>query len=82
MVHFNQHNISRAGIVCPNLPNPGNGRVVPQAHGGNVPGTVATYSCNAGYRLLGNTIRTCGSSGVWSGVAPTCQSKALSGMFI
>ena len=49
---------------------------------GNVSGTVANYSCNAGYRLLGNAIRTCSSTGVWSGVAPTCQSKALNGMFI
>ena len=75
---FNQHlsHTLCAGIVCPNLSNPGNGQVV-QANDGNVPGTVATYSCNAGYRLLGNADRPCGSTGVWSGEAPTCQSKAL-----
>ena len=75
VVHFDQH-LSRAGIECPNLPNPGNGRVF-QAIGSNVPGTVATYFCDAGYRLSRNDIRTCGSTGVWSGVAPSCRSKAL-----
>ena len=78
VVHLIQHlsHTLRAGIVCPNLPNPGNGRVV-QASGGNVPGTVATYSCYAGYRLLGNADRPCGSTGVWTGEVPTCWSKPL-----
>ncbi|XP_064386409.1 receptor-type tyrosine-protein phosphatase delta-like isoform X3 [Halichondria panicea] len=35
--------------------------------------TVATYTCDTGYTLDGGTTRTCGSSGVWSGSAPTCQ---------
>ena len=67
----------RAGIVCPNLPNPGNGRVV-QANDGNVPSTVANYSCNAGYVLFGNVSRECVSTGqevVWTGEAPTCQQR-------
>ncbi len=38
-------------------------------------GTVATYTCNTGYTLNGGTTRTCGSDGVWSGSAPTCQGK-------
>ncbi|XP_064386051.1 sushi, von Willebrand factor type A, EGF and pentraxin domain-containing protein 1-like [Halichondria panicea] len=35
--------------------------------------TVATYTCNIGYALTGDTIRSCWSDGVWSGSAPTCQ---------
>ncbi len=37
--------------------------------------TVATYTCDTGYTLNGGTTRTCGSDGVWSGSAPTCQCK-------
>ncbi len=37
--------------------------------------TVATYTCVTGYTLNGGTTRTCGSDGVWSGSAPTCQGK-------
>ena len=38
--------------------------------------TVATYTCDPGYTLNGSTsTRTCGSDGLWSGSAPTCQRK-------
>ena len=65
------------GVVCPNLTNPENGQVV-QALDGNIPGTVANYSCNAGYTLFGNVSRECISTGVqvlWTGEAPTCQQR-------
>ena len=39
--------------------------------------TVATYTCTNGYTLSGDTIRTCGSDGGWSGSAPTCQGESL-----
>ena len=51
-----------------------------QALDGNVPGTVANYSCNADYALFGNVSRECVSTGqevVWTGEAPTCQRKSL-----
>ena len=35
--------------------------------------SVATYSCNTGYALIGDEMRTCQSSGVWFGSEPTCQ---------
>ena len=43
-------------------------------------GTRATYSCNMGYSLMGEEVRTCrgnGSSvtGEWDGVNPTCLGK-------
>ncbi|XP_064386386.1 CUB and sushi domain-containing protein 3-like isoform X2 [Halichondria panicea] len=37
-------------------------------------GATGTYTCNTGYTLNGGTTnRTCGSDGMWSGSAPTCQ---------
>lgn len=43
-------------------------------------GTTATYSCNSGFALVGNTVRSCGGNdtvtvGSWSGSDPTCQGK-------
>ncbi len=35
--------------------------------------TVATYTCNPGFTLTGNSTRTCGSDGVWSGSDPMCE---------
>ena len=35
-------------------------------------GSVATYSCEEGFMLLGNQNRTCLANGEWSGVTPAC----------
>ena len=59
-------------IDCGDLSNPVNGRVVLQL---TTEGSVATYSCNKGYKLSGSSTRTCGSDGAWTGDAPTCNSK-------
>jgi CUB/sushi domain-containing protein len=56
-------------LVCASLGNPANGNV-------RVSGNSATYSCNLGYRLRGNTRRIC-SNGVWSGNAPSCDHSEL-----
>ncbi len=41
------------------------------------PGTVATYTCVTGYRIVGTTsatiTRSCLTNGGWSGSDPTCQ---------
>ena len=58
---------------CGTLPNPVNGQVNHTA--GTTLGQTATYSCNAGYDLVGNSTRVCETTGVWSGSAPTCPSK-------
>lgn len=38
-----------------------------------VEGNTATYSCDAGYRLIGIARRVCQRNGLWSKTAPTCQ---------
>ena len=45
-------------------------------------GQTATYSCNIGYNLVGDSTRTCQATGVWSGSTPTCQGVALLGNLI
>ncbi len=40
-------------------------------------GTVATYSCDPGYILVGDTVRTCegrgdGTEGTWNSTQPMC----------
>ena len=59
---------------CGTLPNPANGQVNTT---GTTFGQTATYSCNTGYNLVGDSTRTCQATGVWSGSAPTCQGMLL-----
>ena len=43
--------------------------------------STATFSCEVGYNLTGDSQRTCQANGIYSGVMPTCTSeytKALS----
>ena len=61
-------------VDCGNLTNPTTGQV---STAGTTFGQTATYSCDAGYNLMGSTQRTCQVTGVWSGSAPTCQSMLL-----
>ena len=35
-------------------------------------GSVATYKCNSGYILSGDSTRECGSDGNWTGQQPQC----------
>ena len=37
-----------------------------------VDGAIATYQCNAGYRLNNDCIRLCQGSGLWNGTKPVC----------
>ena len=62
-------------VDCGNLTNPANGSVNHTA--GTMLGQAATYSCNAGYNLVGDSTRTCQASGNWSGSVPTCQGMLL-----
>ena len=60
-----------AVVDCGNLTDPANGQVNTS---GTTFGQTATYSCNTGYNLVGDSSHTCQATGVWSGSAPTCQS--------
>lgn len=57
-------------VDCGALDGPANGKVEVSA---TTNGGTATYSCVGGYVLSGNGVRTCTSSGTWSGSAPTCD---------
>ena len=54
---------------CDTLTDPANGQV---SHPRTTLGQTATYSCNTGYNLVGDSTRMCQAMG-WSGSAPTCQ---------
>ena len=58
-------------VDCGPLNDPANGRVSHTA--GTTFEQTATYSCNTGYNLLGDSTRTCQATGNWSESAPTCQ---------
>ena len=36
--------------------------------------SIASYSCDTGYNLVGVNQRTCTAAGTWSDGEPTCQS--------
>ena len=55
---------------CGSLTDPANGQVDHTA--GTTLGQTATYSCNTGYNLVGDSTRTCQATGEWSGSEPTC----------
>ena len=55
--------------MCPSLASPMNGEVSVTNF---TEGGLATYSCNDGFGLAGDRVRTCQSDGVWSSEEPTC----------
>ena len=58
-------------VDCGNLTHPAIGQVDHTA--GTTFGQTATYSCNTGYNLVGDSTRTCQAEGIWSGSEPTCE---------
>ena len=65
---------------CDPLTDPDNGMVDIGSGGEITPGTQANYSCNAGYRLVGQRSRSCGVDGNWSGSEPQCTSTLSSSL--
>ena len=59
-------------VDCGSLTDPANGQVDLTSFG-----QTATYSCNTGYNLVGDSTRTCEATGNWSGSAPTCVGMLL-----
>ena len=62
-------------VDCGTLTDPVNGSVTHSA--GTTFKQTATYSCNTGYGLLGDSNRTCQAIGNWSGSEPICQGMLL-----
>ena len=60
-------------VNCSTLSNPANGQVSHTA--GTSFGQTATYSCDTGYNLVGDSIRTCQANERWSGSEPICQGR-------
>ena len=61
---------------CGSLPRPEDGNV--DAPITSV-GSVATYSCNSGFLISGDSQRNCQMDGFWSGSAPTCLGNIMTG---
>ena len=62
-------------VDCGTLTNPINGQVSHTA--GTTLGQTATYSCDVGNNLVGDSTRMCQATEVWSGSVPTCQGMLL-----
>ena len=62
-------------VDCGTLTNPVNGQVSHTA--GTRFEQTATYSCDTGFNLVGDSTRTCQATRVWSGSAPTCKGMLL-----
>lgn len=61
-------------ITCPSLPAPTGGSI--ETDNSNLTdGTYATYSCNNGYSMEGESIRVCQADGSWSGSSPLCNPR-------
>jgi len=58
-------------VDCGTLTDPANGQVSHTA--GTAFGQTATYSCDLGYNLVGDSTRTCQANGMWSGNEPICK---------
>ena len=68
---------SNAAITCPALSAPANGNA-PSCTDSNNYGSVCTFTCNAGFGIVGSSTSTCdgdGSSttGSFNSTAPTCE---------
>ena len=59
-------------MTCGDLADPMSG-TVSLSDTSRLSGTVATYSCDVGYSLSGDSERTCQGSGMWSGAVPVCN---------
>ena len=59
---------------CDDLQSPNNGSIKLT---GTSFGDTATYSCDMGFMLLGESTRTCEAGSFWSGVVPFCSRKLM-----
>ena len=66
-------------VDCLNLTSPSNGQVSVST---TTFGSVATYTCEDGYMLMGFPMRECLSNGSWSQQEPVCESKSSNIKFL
>ena len=59
-------------VDCGSLSHPTNGLVMFSM---STFGAMATYMCDEGFNLIGNSTQLCLANGSWEGTVPTCQSK-------
>ena len=59
-----------SAIKCSELSHPAYGSVTLT---GTTPSSVATYTCNKGFQLYGEKIRTCSGTKGWTGTKPACR---------
>lgn len=61
-------------VECPAPASPHGGYIeVSSFRGSYHPGATASYRCNPGQVLWGNSSSSCGPHGVWSSPAPSCR---------
>lgn len=61
-------------VDCGPLDNPQNGFVRLFS---TLQGATATYTCQPGFDLIGNRLRTCQANGQWSGQDPICRRQSM-----
>ena len=59
---------------CGPLSSPDNGEV--DTGEGTRAGAQATYTCDLGFELFGESQRVCGRDGVWNGSQPECRGQS------
>lgn len=67
--------MSFAVVQCPSLDIPG--KMNMSCSRTAVFGTVCEFTCPDDWTLNGSAVLTCGATGHWSGMPPTCEGKAL-----
>ncbi|XP_019625813.1 PREDICTED: LOW QUALITY PROTEIN: sushi, von Willebrand factor type A, EGF and pentraxin domain-containing protein 1-like [Branchiostoma belcheri] len=50
--------------------------------GGHLYGDTATFTCSAGYQLVGDQYRTCQANQTWTGLQPFCQKKCCNALTV
>ena len=63
---------------CPALSEIPNGSVTVSSDTNN---TIAVYSCNEGFELVGESTRVCMSDSTWSGNSPICRREIPENLF-
>ena len=72
MNHIGNNDGAYFSTECPRLDDPPDGTV--SVTGYSI-GDTATYSCDDGFDLVGEAMRTCMDNSQWSGDAPQCISR-------